>query len=225
MTHTTRFGPLLVRYDERVLRPRPWTRMQSRWGAELAAELPPGPVLELCAGVGHIGLLLASLVDRDLVLVDADRAACAYARRNAAAAGLSARVEVRNGRLDTAVEAGERFALILADPPWVASAETWRHPADPTFAIDGGDDGLALARACVDVIGRHLGDGGVAILQVGDELQADRIRAHVEARAWLELAPGEVRTDPDGGGVLVELARQHQRSRRALELRLERRRQ
>ena len=64
------FGGLSIRYDERVLEPRPWTTSQSRWAAELLRDTPPGPLLELCAGAGHIGLLAVAYQPRDLVMVD-----------------------------------------------------------------------------------------------------------------------------------------------------------
>jgi release factor glutamine methyltransferase len=202
-----RFGHLVVRFDAHVLQPRPWTQTQSRWAAELATGLPPGPYLELCAGVGHIGLLLASLVPRDLVLVDGDQRACEHARANALAAALPVRVDVRHGPIDAVLEPEERFALILADPPWVASGETWRFPDDPLFAIDGGADGLAVARVCVEVIADHLDDRGTGILQLGDEEQVARLAAHLASRSGRPLAIAEVRAAPDANGVLVRIVR------------------
>ena len=74
------FGGLRIRYDDRVLAPRDWTAAQSRWAAELIATAPPGPVLEVCAGAGHIGLLAVTLAPRPLVCVDADAVACQYLR-------------------------------------------------------------------------------------------------------------------------------------------------
>ena len=68
--------------------------------------------------------------------------ACDYARRNAEAAGLGDCVEVRDGTLTTCSTTRERFALVIADPPWVRRAEVGRFPEDPLLAIDGGDDGL-----------------------------------------------------------------------------------
>ena len=50
--------------------------------------------------------------------------------------------------MDEVLAPDERFALVIADPPWVPRAETGRFPEDPLLAIDGGDDGLDLARAC-----------------------------------------------------------------------------
>ena len=58
------FGHLPIAFDERVLRPRPWTVAQSRWAAELLHDRPaPSAVLELCAGAGHIGLLALAMAD------------------------------------------------------------------------------------------------------------------------------------------------------------------
>ncbi|MGA8210311.1 MAG: methyltransferase, partial [Nocardioidaceae bacterium] len=117
MTETMGFGGLAIAFDDRVLRPRPWTLAQSAWAAELAATVPAGPALELCSGAGHIGLAFAATSGRRLVMVDADPTACRFARGNVASAGLSARVEVRTGDLARALATDERFAVAIADPP------------------------------------------------------------------------------------------------------------
>ena len=167
MTEHLAFGPLTIAFDERVLRPREWTAAQSAWAAELMATAPPGPVLELCSGAGHIGLLAVLVSSRPLVCVDASAVACDYARANAVAAEIADRVEVREGRLETAVRDDELFPVVIADPPWVPSARTTDHPEDPLLAIDGGDDGLAIARRCLDVAARHLVPDGAMLLQLG----------------------------------------------------------
>ena len=198
---TIDFGPLRIRYDERVLRPRPWTTEQSLWAADLVVTAPEGRILELCAGAGQIGLLTVSVAPRPLLCVDADRVACDYARRNADEAGLGPLVEVRQGRLEEALDDDERFAVVIADPPWVPRDEIGRFPEDPVTAIDGGPDGLDLARACLRVAARHLLPGGSVILQVGTRPQVDRLTAE----PWPGLRLAEVR-ELDGG-VLVRLDR------------------
>jgi release factor glutamine methyltransferase len=172
-----RFGTLTIEYDEQVLVPRPWTELQSQWAAELLAEAGPGPVLELCCGAGHIGLLAAVLADRDLVAVDLNPAACDFTRHNAIGAQHEHRTEVREGRLEEVVRPGERFALVIADPPWVPSDDVGRFPEDPSLAIDGGDDGLSLARACLAAAQGHLPPGGSVLLQLGDDAQAAALLA------------------------------------------------
>lgn len=193
---STRISGLVFEYDERVLEPRAWTALQSEWAAELLVAAPPGPVLELCTGAGHIGLLVVAATDRHLVAVDLDETACSFARLNAEGAGLEHRVEVRQGPLETAVAPGEQFALVLADPPWVPSADIGRFPEDPTTAIDGGPHGLDIAHACVDVARGCLLGGGSLLLQLGTDAQADDVleRACADG-AWLD---GGRRTTPRG---------------------------
>lgn len=172
MTQTTTFGDLEITYDQRVLSPRAWTANQSTWAAEISTDLGVGPVLELCCGAGQIGLLTVSLTGRPLVCVDADPIACAFTADNAEAAGLQDLVDVRLGRLSGVLGGDERFPLIIADPPWVPRTQTDRFPEDPLLAIDGGDDGLDVARSCLQVIADHLARHGVALLQLGTPEQA-----------------------------------------------------
>ena len=166
-SQTVRFGELDIEYDERLLTPREWTLAQSDWAGELMPLLPEGPVVELCSGAGHIGLHAVLASPRRLVCVDDDEVACSYARRNAEAAGLADRVEVRNAGLEDALAPGERFALVIADPPWVPTDAVGRFPHDPVPAIDGGADGLHLVRRCLAVAGAHVLPGGSVLLQVG----------------------------------------------------------
>ena len=176
MSETIDFGGLRIAFDDRVLRPRTWTESQSRWAAELLPDLPEGDVLELCSGAGQIGLLAVSdSPDRRLVCVDVNPAAAELTSANAEAAGLRHRVEMRHGLISEVLAPGERFALIVADPPWVRRAETQRFPEDPLLAIDGGDDGLDVVRECVRAISEHLAEGGVALLQLGPGEQADAV--------------------------------------------------
>ena len=186
------FGPLRIAFDDRVLRPRPWTAAQSEWAADLLGSVPPGPVLELCAGAGQIGLLAVAGSDRRLLCVDANEAACELTLANARAAGMADRVDVRHGRLEEALAPGELFPLVVADPPWVPRADTGRYPEDPLLAIDGGDDGLDVARACLAVIDEHLAPGGSAVLQVGTPDQVEVLGAEPAVAAG-RLAVVEVR--------------------------------
>lgn len=197
------YGELVIRFDDRVLRPRPWTTAQSRWAADLLRTAPPGPVLELCSGAGHIGLLAVHASDRRLVCVDANPAAIELTRLNAAAGGMADRVETREGWIREVLRPGETFPLVVADPPWVPAAETGRFPEDPLLAIDGGDDGLVVVRECLAALRQHLAPGGVALLQLGTPAQADAV---AEALAGSGLVAGEVREHGDRG-VLLRLDR------------------
>lgn len=197
----TDFAGLTVLHDSQVLTPRPWTVAQSTWSAEILRRAPQGPVLELCSGVGHIGLATVAGGRRELVMVDLNPVACDFARRNAGAALMSHRVEVREGRMDEVIHPGEKYALIIADPPWVPTEGIGEFPADPTLAIDGGADGLAVARTCCTVIEAHLAEGGSAVMQLGSQTQADAIAEHLKATSALRVRE----TRSYEGGVLVLL--------------------
>ena len=201
----TEFGTLTVRFDRRVLRPRHWTTAQSYWAADLLARSPAGPVLELCAGAGHIGLLAVQREPRHLVMVDSDPVACAYARRNAAAAPGPGTTEVRPGRFEEVLGPDERFVGVIADPPWVATAETGRFPEDPVSAIDGGEDGLDVAWQALETAAGHLTDRGWVLLQLGSTAQTTRLAARLH-ESDLGLRPVEVREYGDRG-VLLRLVR------------------
>ncbi|HWJ81065.1 MAG TPA: methyltransferase [Nocardioides sp.] len=184
----TDFAGLEIQWDRRVLRPRPWTAEQGRWAADILADVPEGPILELCCGAGHIGLVAARASDRDLVQVDGDPVAAAYARRNAAAAGISS--DVRHAGLDVAVEDGERFPMVLADPPWLPTAGIVAYPDDPPHAVDGGVDGDDVLLECLAVAVEHLAPGGHLVVQVGLPQQIERVEE------WLA---GHAADGSDGG--------------------------
>ncbi len=179
------FDGLAIRYDDRVLAPRDWTAAQSQWAAELSRTAPPGPVLELCAGVGHIGLLAVRLAPRPLVCVDANPAACDLLRENARTNGLS--VDVREGSMEAVLHPAERFPVIIADPPWVEQAQVGLYPDDPVTAIDGGHDGLDVVRHCLTLIAAHLPPAGSSVLQVGPT-QVTAVRRLVAAHEDLTVA-------------------------------------
>lgn len=185
------FGPVTLTFDESCLTPRQWTLEQSTWLAAVA-DVPTGPILELCAGVGQIGLVAALLTGRHLVQVDSNPAACRWARVNADQAGLGDRVEIRQGDLDQAVGAGEQFAIIVADPPYIPTLEVVGFD-DPVAAIDGGADGLDTARRCLELAGRHLVPGGLLSLQLRGLAQASSLRDAYLGSSPPVLEPDAVR--------------------------------
>jgi release factor glutamine methyltransferase len=163
-------------------------------------------VLELCAGVGHIGLLAMAFRPRELVMVDLNPAACELARANVAANPVALPVDVREGRMEDVLAAHERFAGIIADPPWVPTRDVTGFPDDPLVAIDGGDDGMSVAWTCLDVVARHLLDDGWALMQLGTTGQASLLRERVESVPELDLEVAELREYGERG-VLVHLRR------------------
>jgi release factor glutamine methyltransferase len=168
-----RFGPIDVIFDESVLRPRLWTLAQSEWAAELAGEQP---MLELGCGAGHIGLAAVALSGARLVQVDRDEAACRWAELNAAGNGLDDRVEQRCGTADDVLAAGERFGVVIADPPYVPSDDVHLYPEDPRGAIDGGRDGMESVRGFLCGVAGHVDPEGSVLLQLRGLPQVEQLR-------------------------------------------------
>lgn len=83
-------------------------------------EFPGARVLDLFAGSGALGLEAASRGADRVVLVDARQDACEIIRGNAAVlADVGARIDVvAASALDYVARTGERFDLVLADPPY-----------------------------------------------------------------------------------------------------------
>ena len=90
--------------------------------ASLGRHVVGARVLDLFAGSGALGLEALSRGAASCLFVERDAAALDAIRANVAALGEGERATVRKGDalrvLRTLAEAGERFDLVLADPPY-----------------------------------------------------------------------------------------------------------
>ena len=68
--------------------------------------------------------------------------------------------------------AGNRYDLIVANPPYVGTGELAGLPQEythePVRALDGGRDGLAVVRRILRQSGRYLKDNGILVVEVGE---------------------------------------------------------
>jgi release factor glutamine methyltransferase len=130
--------------------------------------LAPGArVLELCAGPAFAGVA-AARGRGTLTTVDVSRRAVWNARLNARLNGVP--IRALRGDLFEAVR-GERFDLILANPPYVPG------PSPPdrgtARAWDAGEDGrVVLDRICAEAAD-HLAPGGTVLLVHSDVVGTD----------------------------------------------------
>ncbi len=117
---------------------------------------PVGRALDLGTGSGVQALHL-SVHAESIVATDVSERALAFARFNAALAGVD--VDLRIGDLLDPV-AGERFSLVVSNPPFVI---TPRRDDVPRYEYrDGGRAGDSVVRSLVRQVGSVLEPGGVA---------------------------------------------------------------
>ncbi len=172
--------------DGRVLIPRQETEML----CELALFAMKGhaapSVLDLCTGSGAIAVTLKRMrPDADVTAADVSADALAVATVNAAQNG--AEVRFVQGDLLAPVQ-GERFDLIVCNPPYVGSAacETLQPEVlhEPRLALDGGADGLDFYRRLAADAPACLAPHGQLMVEVGDK-QAAQVAALFTEKGFL----------------------------------------
>lgn len=178
--------PLWV--DPSVLVPRPDTETAVEVAlATRADRAVPCRVLDLCTGSGAIAIALAKeLPAAQVVATEISPPAAALARRNVERHGLATRVEIREGDLWAPVP-GELFDLIVANPPYIATATIPTLPVEvrrePELALHGGADGLVFFDRICSVARSYLRPGGALVVEHGFD-QAAAVRTRFDAAGF-----------------------------------------
>ncbi len=179
------FWSLDLEVAPHTLIPRPDTELL----VETALALGPGGparVLDLGTGTGAIALALACERPAWQVLgVDRVSEAVQLAERNRARLGLGNARFVESVWFSTL--GGERFALIVGNPPYIAADDRHLSEGDvrfePASALVAGEDGLDDIRRIVAEAPEHLEAGGWLLLEHGYD-QAEAVRALFAARGF-----------------------------------------
>jgi release factor glutamine methyltransferase len=187
----TEFWGLPFHVEPSVLVPRPDTETVIEVvRAARPDRASPCRILDLCTGSGVIAVSLArEYAAAQIIATELSPPAAALARKNAARNAVADRVDIREGDLFAPV-AGERFDVIAANPPYIASsviptlsAEVRREPA---MALDGGRDGLAFYdRICAEARS-HLVARGALVVEHGYD-QADAVRSRFAAAGFTDI--------------------------------------
>ena len=186
------FFGLTLQVTPATLIPRPDTETLVDWALEhIPAQSEPGrgafTVLDLGTGSGAIALALAHRRPHATVTaVDASAEALAVASANARALNLPLRC-LHGSWL--APVAGERFDLIVSNPPYIAEGDP-PLPAltpEPITALTAGPDGLDDLRHIVAHAGAHLQPGGWLLLEHGYD-QADAVAGLLRASGFTDVA-------------------------------------
>jgi release factor glutamine methyltransferase len=197
ITGRREFYGLTLAVGPAVLIPRPETELLVELALERLPAESDAPVLELGTGSGAIAFALKRLRRRArIVAVEASAAALEFARRNGTRLGLD--VEFRHGRWFEPV-AGGSFALIVANPPYVAAGDPHLAQGDlrfePRSALAAGEDGLDAIRQIARGAPGHLAPGAWLLLEHG--MGQERAVRSLLAEAGLE----SVSTWPDLAGI------------------------
>ncbi|WP_286787631.1 MULTISPECIES: 50S ribosomal protein L3 N(5)-glutamine methyltransferase [unclassified Pseudomonas] len=207
--------PFMV--DERVLVPR--SPIAELIDARFVPWLPhePARVLDLCTGSGCIGIACAyAFPNAEVALADLSFDALEVAWQNIERHDLEDRVYTVQGDGFAGLP-GQRFDLIVSNPPYVDAEDFADMPAEyhhePEMGLACGSDGLDLVRRMLAEAADHLTDTGTLIVEVGNS------QVHVEALypevdfTWLEFERG-------GHGVFLLSAKQCQEHQSLFQSRL-----
>ena len=172
--------------DKRALIPRPETEQLCEI---VLAGGKAARILDVGTGSGVIALTLAAQwPEAQVEAVDISDDALALARENSARLGVSERV--RFSRSDLLSEVTGEFDLIIANLPYIDSAEIAqlarevRH--DPLTALDGGARGMEIFERFVPQAARHL--RGRLALEIGCD-QPAALTALLAAHNFQDIRP------------------------------------
>jgi ribosomal protein L3 glutamine methyltransferase len=191
------FAGLKFKSDARALVPRsPIAELIQAGFSPWLDERPVSRALDLCTGSGCIGIAMAAHnPDWQVDLADISAEALALARENVEFQDVAERVRVLESDLFSGL-AGERYDLIVSNPPYVTEAEYAALPPEyahePALGLAAGHDGLDFALRILAQAADHLEEDGVLIVEVGE---SERALVELLPRVpfnWIEFEVGQM---------------------------------
>lgn len=166
------FRELSLRVDRSVLIPRPETEQLVEHVLEWCRGREALVGLDLGTGSGAIAIsLLLEGPFRAFVAVDISGPALNVARVNASESRVAGRLDLRQGSLFEALRAGERFHVIVSNPPYIADGEAGSLPEEvrdwePSVALYAGPTGMEVIAEIVQAAPEYLEPGGLLALEL-----------------------------------------------------------
>lgn len=162
-----------------VLIPRPETEQLVDLALERIAPCTGQPVrvLELCTGSGAIAISLAAeRTGLEITATDISDKALEWTEKNIKhnEEELKNNINVIRSDLFSALSAGEKFDIIVANPPYVSGEEMQILPSDvkdfePAIALDGGsDNGTGVIGRIIAEAYKFMHTGAVMFLETGE---------------------------------------------------------
>lgn len=174
LTHRAFFCGHEFYVDSRVIVPRsPIAEMiENGFSPYLGRE--PQRVLDMCTGSGCIAVSVALQFngEAEVDAVDIDQEALDVCAINIGAYDLEDIVTPIRSDLFEALPEGDKYDLIIANPPYVDRADLEDMPPEfekePDIALGSGDDGLDCARRILARAPDFLNEDGILVMEVGN---------------------------------------------------------
>jgi len=154
-----------------VLIPRPETELLVDAGLQYLRWQNPRAA-DIGTGSGAVAVTLAKYAPHAVIwATDISKDALSVAAKNAAEQGVGGRIHFAEGDL-LAPLAGEKFNLIISNPPYIPSGEIPHlmpevSEYEPKGALDGGPDGLDVYHRIITGAPEYLLPGGMVALELG----------------------------------------------------------
>ena len=139
-------------------------------------------ILEIGTGSGAISVALAKeLPAARVIATDLSAKALSLAEENALGNGVRERIRFLQGDLLKSVQKGERFALVITNPPYIPRQQIPSlmpevRDFEPRVALDGGADGLDFFRRALPAVGEFLESGGWFLAEIGEGQDREVLR-------------------------------------------------
>jgi release factor glutamine methyltransferase len=172
-----------------VLIPRPDTELLVELALAHFGDKPGARVLDLGTGSGALAVALAlELPNADVTAVDRSREALLVAMANAARLGASVSFVLSDW---FSALGGDRFQLIVANPPYIAAGDPHLEQGDlrfePQTALASGPEGLDDLAEIAAEAPHHLEPGGWLFMEHGYD-QAMRVRSLLTDAGFASIA-------------------------------------
>lgn len=172
LTGTREFWSLPLEVTPQTLIPRPETERLVEVALALIPDGEPLVIADLGTGSGAVAAAIATeRPNCRVIATDGCPRALAVATRNIARLALG-NVSLRHGHWCQALD-GQRCALIVSNPPYVASGDAHLNRGDvrfePRMALSAGGDGLDAIRDITACAASHLLPGATLVLEHGHD--------------------------------------------------------
>jgi ribosomal protein L3 glutamine methyltransferase len=194
---TTWFAGLKFKSDPRALVPRsPIAELIESGFAPWLDERHVERALDMCTGSGCIGIAMAEYNPEWRVdIADISDDALSLAGENIVFQHVESRVRAVKSDLFSGL-AGERYDLIVSNPPYVTYDEYDALPAEyshePALGLTSGHDGLDLTLRMLDEAAEHLTEDGLLIVEVGESEHALVALLPRVPFIWIEFKVGQM---------------------------------